>query len=111
MLAMLRDSRGTFLVFLHPSAKLHGNERVRLNEDDGNRIRSKIVYLVPIQATGFTAVVIPMNTIQLVQIHEEDRHEEEGENNQEGQQSQDHVTLVIKGTPAPNLSVTFVVRF
>lgn len=113
MLAVLRDRGGTFLAFLSPSAKIHGNERIRLSGDEGHEVRSKILYLVPIQATGLSGVVIPMNSIQLVQIHEEDRHDEEGENEQEGQQGEgrDHVVLVITGIPVPNLSVTFVVRF
>lgn len=111
LLAVLRDRRGTFLALLQPSAKIHGNDRIRLGGDDGERIRSKIVYLVPIQATGFAGVVIPINTLQLVRIHEEDRDEDEDEDQPEGQRGQAHVTLVIQGIPAPNLSVTFVVRF
>lgn len=110
VLAVLRDGNGTFLAFLHPSAKVP-NKTLKLSSDDGREIRSKIVYLVPIQATGLSAVVIPVNTIQLVRIHEEDRHEEEDEDNQEDQQGKDRVVLVITGIPVPNLSVTFVVRF
>jgi hypothetical protein len=50
----------------------------------------------------------------LVGIHEEDRHEEEGENN-DGQygnegQGNDRVVLVVTGIPIPNLAVTFIVR-
>ncbi len=68
-----------------------------------------MIYLVPIGATGRSAA-IPMNTVQLVGIHEEDRHEEEGENNNVDQGS-DKVVLVVTGIPIPNLGVTFVVRF
>ena len=111
VLAVLRDGHGTFLAFLHPSAEVHTNATIRLSSDDGRKIQSKIVYLVPIQAAGLSAVVIPVNTIRLVQIHEEDRHEDEDEDNQENRQGKDQVVLIITGIPVPNLSVTFVVRF
>jgi microcompartment protein CcmK/EutM len=71
-------------------------------------------------AAGLSVVAIPMNTVQLVGIHEEDRHEEEGENNDDehnnGENNNvgagtDKIVLVVTGVPVPNLSVTFVVRF
>lgn|SRR5574341_1272962 len=113
VLAILRDGRGTFLAFVHPSAEIPANKRITLSSDDGRKIRAKIIYLVPIQATGLSAVVVPVNTIQLVQIREEHRHGDEDENEGEdhAQDRQDRVVLIITGVPVPNLSVTFVVRF
>ncbi|HEX9532255.1 MAG TPA: hypothetical protein VGA58_05735, partial [bacterium] len=74
----------------------------------------KVIYLVPIGAAGISAAVIPVNTVRLVGIHEEDRDEEEGENDNEehnnvGQGNQ-KVVLVVTGIPIPNLAVTFIVR-
>ncbi len=112
VLAILRDSRGTFLAFVHPSAKIPANKRINLASDDGRKIRAKVIYLVPIQATGLSAVVVPVNTIQLVQIREEHRHDEEDDDeDHDGRKGQDQVVLIITGVPVPNLSVTFVIRF
>src|SRR5713226_4168284 len=109
VLAVLRNNHGTFLAFLNPSVE-RSRGPVRLNSEDGQRVSKKVIYLVPIGAAGISAAVIPMNTVQLVGIHEEDRHEEEGENNNVDQGS-DKVVLVVTGIPIPNLAVTFVVRF
>jgi hypothetical protein len=109
VLAVLRNGRGTFLAFLNPSVRLSNRQGTNLDSDDGRKIAAKVIYLVPIGTTGLSAA-IPMNTVQLVGIHEEDRHEEEGENNNVDQGS-DKVVLVVTGIPIPNLAVTFVVRF
>ncbi len=90
VLAVLRNDHGTFLAFLNPSVE-----------------RS-------IGAAGISAAVIPVNTVRLVGIHEEDRDEEEGENDNEEHnnvvQGNQHVVLVVTGIPIPNLAVTFIVR-
>jgi hypothetical protein len=113
VLAVLRNNHGTFLAFLNPSVE-RSRGPVRLNSEDGQRVSAKVIYLVPIGAAGISATVIPVNTVRLVGIHEEDRHEEEGENNdgQYGNQGQgnDKVVLVVTGIPIPNLAVTFIVR-
>jgi hypothetical protein len=112
VLAVLRNDHGTFLAFLNPSVKRsHG--AIRLNSEDGRRVSGKVIYLVPIGTTGISAAVIPVNTVQLVGIHEEDRDEEEGDNNNGGYnvgQGNQQVTLVVTGIPIPNLAVTFIVR-
>ncbi len=110
VLAVLRNGRGTFLAFLNPSVRLSNRQGTNLDSDDGRKIAARVIYLVPIGAAGMSAGAIPMNTVQLVGIHEEDRHEEEGENNNVDQGS-DKVVLVVTGIPIPNVAVTFVVRF
>jgi hypothetical protein len=113
VLAVLRNDHGTFLAFLNPSVE-RSRGPIRLNGEDGQRVSTKVIYLVPIGAAGISVAVIPVNTVQLVGIHEEDRHEEEGENNngQYGNEGQgnDRVVLVVTGIPIPNLAVTFIVR-
>lgn len=114
VLAVVRDGRGTFLAFVNPKVKLHAR-RVRLESDEGRKIRAQIIYLVPIQATGFAAVSIPLNTIQLVQIQERHEHDDDDDDDddedEDGKKSTDKVVLVITGVPIPNLTVTFVVKF
>lgn len=106
ILAVLRDGRGTFLAFVHPSAKISGNKTIKLSGDEGRKIKAKVIYLIPIQATGLSAVVVPVNTIQLVQIREEHHDNEDDEDDDD-----DRVVLVITGMAATNVSVTLVVRF
>jgi len=113
VLAVLRNNHGTFLAYLNPSVE-RSRGPVRLNSEDGQRLSKKVIYLVPIGAAGISAAVIPVNTVRLVGIHEEDRDEEEGENDNEehnnvGQGNQ-KVVLVVTGIPIPNLAVTFIVR-
>ncbi|OLC29340.1 MAG: hypothetical protein AUH31_07200 [Armatimonadetes bacterium 13_1_40CM_64_14] len=113
MLAVLRNDHGTFLAFLNPSVE-RSRGPIRLNSEDGRRVSTKVIYLVPIGASGISAAVIPVNTVRLVGIHEEDRDEDEGENdndehNNVGQGNQ-KVVLVVTGIPIPNLAVTFIVR-
>ncbi len=111
VLAVLRNEHGTFLAFLNPSVE-RSRGLIRLNSEDGERVSRKVIYLVPIGATGISAAVIPVNTVQLVGIHEEDRDDDEAENDNEehiGQGNQ-KVVLVVTGIPIPNLAVTFIVR-
>ncbi len=111
VLAVLRNEHGTFLAFLNPSV---GRSRglIRLKSEDGERVSRKVVYLVPIGATGISAAVIPVNTVQLVGIHEEDRDEDEDDNEEHATvgQGNQKVVLVVTGIPIPNLAVTFIVR-
>jgi len=112
-LAVLRDSRGAFLAFINPKTTVP-NRRIHLDSDEGRKIRAQIIYLVPIQATGFAVISIPLNTIQLVQIQERHEHDEgdDDEDEHEGPtKSPEQVVLVITGVPVPNLTVTFVIRF
>jgi hypothetical protein len=112
VLAVLRNERGTFLAFLNPSVE-RSRGPIRLNSEDGHRVSTQVIYLVPIGATGISTVVIPVNTVRLVGIHEEDRDEEEGEDENNGYNvgpGNQKVVLVVTGIPIPNLAVTFVVR-
>jgi len=111
ILAVLRDGRGTFLAFVHPSAKIPANRTINLTADEGRKVKAKVIYLVPIQATGLSAVVVPVNTIQLVQIREEHRHDDDDDEDHDDRKGQDQVVLIITGIPIPNVSVTLVVRF
>lgn len=115
VLAFFRDGRGTFLAFLNPRVKVP-NRRVHLGSDEGRKIRAQIVYLVPVQATGLTVVMMPLNTIQLVQVqerheHGDDEEDDEDEDDDHRKVREERVVLVITGVPAPNLTVTFVIRF
>lgn len=114
VLAVVRDGSGTFLAFVNPKVKVPAR-RVRLDSDRGRKIKAQIIYLVPIQATGFAAVSIPLNTIQLVQIQERHEHDDddddEDDEDDNRKKGKEKVVLVISGVPIPNLTVTFVVRF
>lgn len=91
---VLRDSRGTFLAFAAPDAKIPPGQIVRLSTPAGAKVKGRIFYLVPIQTT---AVVVPMNSILLVAVKAEDFGPK--------------FSLTIVGTPTPNLTVVFNVRF
>src|SRR3989442_15967273 len=67
MLAVLRNDHGTFLAFLNPSVE-RSRGPIRLNSEDGRRVSTKVIYLVPIGAAGISAAVIPVNTVRLVGI-------------------------------------------
>lgn len=91
---VLRDGRGTFLAFAAADAKIPPGQIVRLSTPAGAKVRGRIFYLVPLRTT---AAVVPMNSMTLVAFRAEDYGPS--------------MTLVVTGTPTPNLSVTFVVRF
>lgn len=115
VLAVLRDGRGTFLAFVHPSAKIPAKV-VSLDSSHGRKIRGKIIHLVPIQTTGLAFIALPLNTIQLVQIqerrgHDDDDDDDDDDDRKGKNKGKDEVVLVITGMPIPNLSVTFVIRF
>ena len=111
VLAVLRDGRGVFLAFVHPSAKIPATV-VSLDSSHGRKIRGRIIHLVPIQATGLAFIALPLNTIQLVQIQERHKHDDDDDDDDDREgKDKEQVVLVITGIPIPNLSVTFVVRF
>lgn len=117
VLAVVRDGRGTFLAFVNPKIKVH-SRRVRLDSDEGRKIRGQIIFQAPLEATGLAVMTIPLNTVQLVQIqerHEHDRDDDDDDDDdrkREGRRKdKEKVTLVVTGVPIPNLSVTFVVNF
>lgn len=89
----MRDSRGTFLAFADPNAKIPPGQIVRLSTPAGAKVKGQIFYLVPIQTT---AVIMPANSIMLVGIRAEDFGP--------------RYSVTIVGIPTPNLSVVFNVR-
>lgn len=105
-LAVLRDHRGAFLAFVDPSVRIPRGRLERLDDEEGGRIREHIFFLVPLQMTS-QLVIVPVNTIQLVRLREEDDEDED----------EDHVEringgrLVVFLPTAPTPSVTIVVTF
>jgi hypothetical protein len=92
-LALLRDSRGTFLAFTEPGIRIPPGQLVRLNTPAGAKLKGRIFYLVPIRAT---AVFVPVNAIELVPVRVDDF----------GPQ----ISFTVVNTPTPNLTVVFSVR-
>ncbi len=92
-LLVLRDSRGTFLAFASPEAKIPPGQLVRLTTPAGAKLRGHIFYLVPLAPT---VVIVPVGTVTNITV----RSEDEGP----------RLSLTIIGTPSPNLTVIFTVR-
>jgi hypothetical protein len=88
-----RESRGTFLAFLAPGAKIPPGQLVRLNTPAGAKLKGRIFYLVPIQPS---VVILPVNNVMLVATRVEDYGS--------------RMSLTVIGTPAPNLTAIFTVR-
>ena len=107
LLGVYRDTRGTFLAFINPAVLVTPGQLIRLDSSAGHRLRAQIVYLVPIHMSGLVVAPIPVNTIQLVAIREEHRHDDDDD----GDPRSDRTVLVIAGMPTPELSVTFILRF
>ncbi len=93
VLFVLRNSRGTFLAFAAPDAKIPPGQLVRLHTPAGAKLQGRIFYLVPIRTA---AAVIPMDSVLLIAVRADDF----------GPQ----LSLTIVGTPTPNLTVIFNVR-
>lgn len=113
LLAVLRDNRGAFLAFVDPAVRIPQGQLVRLDTPAGRKLRGRIFYLVPLQMTGQIIVAIPVNTVQLVQLREED---EEDADEDEDEHKERHIlastlVVILTSSPLPGLSITFVVRF
>lgn len=91
---VLRDGRGTFLAFAAANAKIPPGQLVRLSTPAGAKLKGRIFYYVPLRTT---AAVVPLDSMMLVAFRAEDYGP--------------RMTLVLTGTPSPNLSVTFAIRF
>ncbi|HET6946795.1 MAG TPA: hypothetical protein VFJ45_03200 [bacterium] len=107
LLGVYRDTRGTFLAFINPAVLVTPGQLIRLDSSAGHRLRAQIAYLVPIHMSGLVAAPIPVNTVQLVAIREEYRHDDDDDDDPR----RERTVLVIAGLPTPELSVTFVLRF
>ena len=68
-LFILRDTRGSFLAFAAPEAKIPPGQLVRLNTPAGAKVKGRIFYLVPLQVA---AAWVPVNAITLVAVRVED---------------------------------------
>jgi hypothetical protein len=108
-LAVLRDNRGAFLAFMDPSVRIPAGRIERLDDSEGRRVKRSIFFLVPIQPTARIAL-IPVNTIQLIRLHEEDE-EDEDEDAHNVQLRRSTLVVALPNLPVPNVSVTFVVTF
>jgi hypothetical protein len=75
-LAVFRNDRGAYLAFLDPTVRLHRNQAEHLAGWEGRRAWNQILFLVPIPK-GANVALIPMNTIQLIRLREEDADEDE----------------------------------
>ncbi len=110
-LALLRDTRGAFLAFVDPAVRIHSGEIERLDSSEGRKAKGHILFLVPILSTGQIALV-PVNTIQLVRLREEDEEdEEEGDGEHAAHISRSKLIVILPNAPIPNVSVVFVVTF
>ncbi len=93
VLFLMRDGHGTFLAFAAPEAKIPPGQLVRLTTPAGAKLKGRIFFLVPIRTT---AVLVPVNTITLVPVRIEDAGAK--------------LSIVLIGTPSPNVTVIFSVR-
>ncbi len=109
VLAVLRDTRGAFFAFMDPGVRIPPRQLVRLDAPAGRQLRGQIIYLVPMQMSR-QVVLVPVNTIQLVQLREEDE-EDEDEGNHHVRVVSSRFTLILTSMPTPNVTVTFVVNF
>ncbi len=116
VLAILRDRRGAFFAFINPNVQMPHRQVVRLDSDEGRKVRGRVIYLVPMPGNSQVAL-IPVNTIQLIRLREDD---EEDEDEEEGDRPDGehhyHVvssnfTVILTTAPTPNILVTFVVNF
>lgn len=89
-LAILRDAQGTFLVFAEPGMAIPPGQTVRLDTPEGEILRGRIVYRVPIAATA----VVPDDAIGLARIRIDDFGP--------------RIRLtIVNPAPSPNLVLTF----
>lgn len=68
-LFVLRDSRGSFLAFAAPEARIPPGQLVRLTTPAGAKLKGRIFYLIPLRAN---VVLVPLNTVILVPVRIDD---------------------------------------
>jgi len=105
-LAVFRNERGAYLAFLDPTGRLRKHEAERLSGLEGRRAWNQILFLVPIPSNARIAL-IPMNTIQLIRLREEDADDDE--DRPRAQRSA--LVVVVPASTMPNVSATFVITF
>ncbi len=110
---VLRDRRGTFLAFIDPSVSIPQGQLVRLDSSAGRRARTQMYFLVPVKMTR-QMNLIPVNTIQLIQLREEDDVDEpdgDNNNNQGNNVRRARLIVLLPVMHNPVLTATFDVRF
>ncbi len=113
ILAVLRDTRGAFFVFMDPATRLPRGQLVSLNSFEGRKIRGRIYYQVPMPMS-LQVLFIPVNTIQAIQLREEDEEDEDEDDDEHEHHVrvvQSNLILILTSMPTPDVTVTFVVRF
>lgn len=105
-LAVFRNERGAYLAFLDPAVRLHKHKAERLAGWEGRRAWNQILFLVPIP-NGARVALIPMNTIQLIRLREEDADEDEDQ----PRARRSALVVVVPASTMPNISATFVITF
>jgi hypothetical protein len=92
VLSVLRSREGTFLAFVPPDAKVPPGQLVRLSTPAGAKLKGRM-FLVPVRPR---VIFVPMDTVTLVATRIEDFGP--------------RLAIVLVGTPAPTLTVVFVVH-
>jgi hypothetical protein len=114
VLAALRDRRGAFIAFLDPSVRIPGRRAIRLDSEEGRKARGRILLLVPMSSNA-RVVLIPVNTIQLIRLREDDEEDEDEQEEIEGDRHprvvSSSLTIILTTSPTPNTLVTFVINF
>jgi hypothetical protein len=105
-LAVFRNDRGAYLAFLDPTTRLHRHEAERLGSLEGRRAWNQILFLVPIPGSARVAL-IPMNTIQLIRLRQEDADDDEDR----PRARPSALVVVVPASTMPNISATFVITF
>src|SRR5579859_3990794 len=105
-LAVFRNEHGAYLAFLDPAVRLHRQEAEGLGSWEGRRAWNQILFLVPIPRDARTAL-IPMNTIQLIRLREEDENDDEGR----PRAGRSALVVVVPAPAVPTVSATFVINF
>jgi hypothetical protein len=106
-LAMLRNQHGAYLAFLDPAIRLRRDRVARLTDWEGRHAWGGVLFLVPIPGNAQIAL-IPVNTIQLIRLRQED---DEDDDEDRPQVRRSTLVVVAPASITPNVSVTFVITF
>lgn len=105
-LAVFRNEHGAYLAFLDPAVRLHRQEAERLGSWEGRRAWNQILFLVAIPRNERIAL-IPMNTIQLIRLREEDADDDEDQ----PRAGRSALVVIVPVPAVPTVSATFVINF
>ncbi len=107
---VFRDRSGAFFAFMDPSVQMSRGQLVRLDTREGRRARAGIFFLVPLRVTRQVSL-IPVNTIQLVRLQEEDDVDDDDDDDSDRRIKRGRLIIVIPTMPTPDVTVTIVVNF